>query len=74
MNSANSKIICAVCGRKKEKLNSTNCPRHLEKCKNKKIKLTPTCSKLASNKNYSFISTFFKTTTTEFSVKSTGNY
>jgi len=26
MNSANSKIICAVCGRKKGKLNGTNGP------------------------------------------------
>lgn len=40
----------------------------------KKIKLTPTCSKFVSNKNYSFIPAFFKTTTPAISVSSTGNY
>lgn len=33
--------VCAVCGKNREKLNSTNWGRHLKKCNNKKTtKLT----------------------------------
>lgn len=39
MNSRSTLFVCSTCGRKREKLNSTNWLRHTEKCKNKKIKI-----------------------------------
>lgn len=31
-------IVCSICGKRRGKLNTTNWSRHLEKCKNKKMK------------------------------------